>query len=42
MGFEAAFGDIEATTAGGEYQSYDQNGYAEPPFQQQGSQDEKY
>ena len=41
MGFEAAFADIEATT-GGEYQSYDQNGYAEPPFNQQGTQEEKY
>jgi len=41
MGFEAAFGDIEAT-AGGEYQSYDQNGYAEPPFQQQGTDAVKY
>eukprot|EP00090_Calanus_glacialis_P004642 TRINITY_DN13490_c0_g1_i2.p1 TRINITY_DN13490_c0_g1~~TRINITY_DN13490_c0_g1_i2.p1 ORF type:complete len:218 (-),score=26.06 TRINITY_DN13490_c0_g1_i2:159-812(-) len=39
VGFEAAFGDLEAT-AGGEYQSYDQNGYVEPPFQQQGGEAE--
>jgi len=42
MGFESAFGDIEVPSGGDEYQNYDPNGYAEPPFQQQSAEDVKY